>query len=89
MRFVLLCSGSADTFACGYPDACGLALKRSKQQVAVLHSVESCPVNIGQLLPQQCGGISHVRDGVVFTLDKGGKHGAELCIIGLHAGSLP
>ena len=75
LRFARRGGGAADTLTNGDPDASGLALEGPEYQLgcrSVLRvgsdQIKTCPVQIGQRVIDQCGGVGEVGDQIAFTL---------------------
>ena len=58
----------ADALAKGDADASGLALKRAEDKFAIHHTVETCPVYVWQIFPQQRRDVGHIGNSVGFAL---------------------
>ena len=75
LRFARSGRGAADALTNGDPDASGLALEGPEYQLGrrnVLRvgsdQIKTRPVQIGQRVIDQCGGVGEVGDQIAFTL---------------------
>ena len=69
-------------------DAGGTALERAEDKLAVDGAVKTCPVEPGDRLENQCGGIGHVGDGIGLARDQPLERGREVAVEGWLVGGV-